>query len=167
MIAKIKEVLGSTSALIHSHSELGDDTIVVAKGEIANVMKKLKTDPALDFDIFMDVTAVDYLGNYDLLPYLKELKTRFEVVYHLYSTTKNHRIRVKAPVTEEEPTIDSVMSIWIGADWMEREVYDLYGITFNGHPNMKRILLYEEFKGHPLRKDYSKTKRQPLIGPIN
>ena len=167
MVAKVREVLGSTTSFIHSHADLGDDTIVVTKDEIVNVMKKLKTDPALDFDIFMDVTAVDYLGNYDLLPYLKELKTRFEVVYHLYSITKNHRIRVKAPVTEGDPTIDSVTSLWIGADWMEREVYDLYGITFNGHPNMKRILLYKEFEGHPLRKDYSKTKRQPLIGPIN
>jgi NADH-quinone oxidoreductase subunit C len=70
-------------------------------------------------------------------------------------------------VEEKDCNINSLVQIWIGADWYEREVWDLYGIVFEGHPNMKRLLLYEEFEGHPLRKDYPITKRQPLIGPDN
>jgi NADH-quinone oxidoreductase subunit C len=111
----------------------------------------------MDFNFLMDLTAVDYLGK---IP-------RFEVVYHLYSLRHNHRLRVKAPVKEDDPTIDSLASIWKSADWYEREVWDLYGIKFLGHPDLKRILLYEEFVGHPLRKDYPIDKRQPLIGPDN
>jgi NADH-quinone oxidoreductase subunit C len=70
-------------------------------------------------------------------------------------------------LTDEAPQINSVTQIWVGADWFEREAWDLYGVVFRGHPNLKRILLYEDFKGHPLRKDYDKFKRQPLIGPVN
>ena len=106
----------------------------------------------------MDLTAVDYLNRKD---------NRFEVVYHFYSLKHNHRLRVKVPVSEDDCTIDSVSSLWKTANWYEREVWDLYGIKFNGHPDMLRILLFEEFKGHPLRKDYPFNKRQPLIGPLN
>ena len=77
------------------------------------------------------------------------------------------RVRIKVPVPESDCTIDSIIPVWIGADWFEREAYDLYGIIFKGHPNLKRILLYEEFEGHPLRKDYPVRGRQPLIGPKN
>jgi NADH-quinone oxidoreductase subunit C len=105
----------------------------------------------------MDLTGVD------LLP----AKPRFQVVYHFYSLEKNHRIRVKAPVEEEDCVIDSITSLWAGANWFEREAWDLYGIRFRGHPDLRRILLYEEFQGHPLRKDYPINKRQPLIGPLN
>lgn len=167
VMSAIKARFGQTPTLIHTHSNFGDDTAVVAAADILVVMKALKEDPVFDFDIFLDATVVDYLGNYDLYPYLKELKTRYEVVYHLYSVSKNHRIRIKAPLSEDELQINSVTNLWVGADWMEREAYDLYGVIFRGHPNLKRILLYEEFEGHPLRKDYEKTKRQPLIGPKN
>lgn len=166
-MARLRARYDGSSTLIHDHSAYGDDTIVVAPEDILLVMEYLKDDPALDFDLMLDVTVVDYLGNYDLQPYLRNLKTRFEVVYHLYSTTKNHRLRVKAPLNEESLAINSVTSLWVGADWLEREAWDLYGVVFRGHPNLKRILLYEEFEGHPLRKDYAKTKRQPLIGPVN
>ncbi|MGY8849041.1 MAG: NADH-quinone oxidoreductase subunit C, partial [Burkholderiales bacterium] len=91
----------------------------------------------------------------------------FEIVYHFYSLKHNSRLRIKAPVSENDCTIDSVSSLWKTANWYEREVWDLYGIKFNEHPDMRRILLYEEFKGHPLRKDYPINKRQPLIGPLN
>ena len=89
------------------------------------------------------------------------------MVYHFYSLKHNDRLRVKVPVSEDDCTIDSVSSLWKTANWYEREVWDLYGIKFNDHPDMRRILLYEEFKGHPLRKDYPINKRQPLIGPLN
>ena len=92
---------------------------------------------------------------------------RFEVVYHFYSISKNHRIRLKVLVEEKEAWVETLTSLWASADWFEREVWDMYGIIFKNHPNLKRILMYEEFTGHPLRKDYPVNKRQPLIGPVN
>jgi NADH-quinone oxidoreductase subunit C len=158
--------------LIHSHSFKGDDTVVVAAADILDVMDFLKSDPALQFDILLDVTVTDYWTKQGVRPADKRLQPylsgyRYEVVYHLYSTVKNHRIRVKAPLTADGIQINSVTSLWIGADWFEREAWDLYGVVFRGHPDLRRILLYEEFQGHPLRKDYEKTARQPLIGPRN
>jgi NADH:ubiquinone oxidoreductase subunit C len=92
---------------------------------------------------------------------------RFMVVYHFFSLSLKHRLRVEVPVEEDDPEVDSMTSLWAGADWFEREVWDMFGIRFRGHPNLKRLLMYEEFVGHPLRKDYAVNKRQPLIGPVN
>jgi NADH-quinone oxidoreductase subunit C len=89
------------------------------------------------------------------------------VVYHLYATGANQRLRIKARVAEEMAEIASVVGLYASANWMEREVFDLYGIRFDGHPDLRRILLYDEFEGHPLRKDYPKERRQPLVGPRN
>jgi len=86
---------------------------------------------------------------------------RFEIVYQLFSLEKRHRLRVKAAVASEPPEIDSVVSVWPAANWMEREVWDLYGIRIAGHPDLRRILLCEEFEGHPLRKDFPKRGLQP------
>lgn len=144
--------------IIDSHNFRGDQTISVKKEAIRELFKFLRDDPELDFKFLMDLTAVDYLNRKD---------NRFEVVYHFYSLKHNGRLRVKIPVSEDDCTIDSVSSLWKTANWYEREVWDLYGIKFKGHPDMRRILLYEEFKGHPLRKDYPINKRQPLIGPLN
>jgi NADH-quinone oxidoreductase subunit C/D len=105
-----------------------------------------------------DLCGVDYLG--------REGK-RFEVVYHLYSTSTNKRLRAKVQLGEKEPAIDSVADIWPAADWFERECYDLFGIKFVGHKNLKRILLYEGFEGHPLRKDYPINKRQGIPTPVD
>lgn len=167
VLARVRGKFGDTGILIHTHSAHGDETIVVQPEDVLEVMEFLRNDEELQFDMMMDLTAVDYLGNMRAHDYMKQLGARFEVVYHLYSVPKNHRIRVKAPVSEDNCFIDSVTGVWAGADWFEREAWDLYGIVFRGHPNLKRILLYDEFVGHPLRKDYSKTKRQPLIGPRN
>jgi len=92
---------------------------------------------------------------------------RFEVVYHFYSRSKNHRLRVKVPLAAEDPAVPSLTGLWKSADWFEREVWDMFGIRFEGHPHLTRILMYEPFEGHPLRKDYPVNKRQPLIGPVN
>ena len=92
---------------------------------------------------------------------------RFEVVYHFFSLPLKSRIRVKVPVEESDPMVASLTPLWASANWFEREVWDMYGIRFRGHPDLKRILMYEEFVGHPLRKDYPVNKRQPLIGPVN
>jgi NADH-quinone oxidoreductase subunit C len=100
-----------------------------------------------------DLTCVDYLGR----------EPRFEVVYHLHSLSRRHRLRIKAGVSESDPTIDTVTDLWATAGWLEREVWDFYGVRFSGHPDLRRILMYEEFVGHPLRKDYVVDKRQPLV----
>jgi NADH-quinone oxidoreductase subunit C len=107
-------------------------------------------------DMLTDLTVVDYLGQ----------TPRFEVVYHLYSVTHRHRLRVKVPVadaTESECWVDSATGLWQSANWAEREAWDLYGVRFRGHPDLRRILMYDEFKGHPLRKDYPQNARQPLV----
>jgi NADH-quinone oxidoreductase subunit C len=92
---------------------------------------------------------------------------RFVVVYHFFSLPLRHRLRVEIPLPETDLEVDSLTPLWTAADWLEREVWDMFGIRFRGHPNLKRILMYEEFVGHPLRKDYPVRKRQPLIGPVN
>ncbi len=138
----------------------GYPTVVIKKEGILNLAAALKSDPQFGFNVLMDLTAVDYL-------FWEEKGLRFEVVYNLYSTSANRRLFVKAQVPEADCTIDSVAGVWPAADWFEREIWDMFGIQFKGHPNLKRILMYEEFKGHPLRKDYPYTKRQPLIGPVN
>jgi NADH-quinone oxidoreductase subunit C len=143
-------------ALVATHADLGDATAVVDPARLVEVMRFLRDDEATAFEMLMDLTAVDLLGR---------AEPRFEVVYHLYSVARGHRLRVKARVPEPEPRVASVTPVWPGANWMEREVWDLYGIRFEGHPDLRRLLLYEEFEGHPLRKDYPKTGRQPLIGP--
>ena len=138
-----------------THANLGDATALVDPKRIEAVMRFLRDEA--DFDMLTDLTAVDYLGR----------TPRFEVVYHLYATDANQRLRIKARVAEEVAEIASVVGLYASANWMEREVFDLYGIRFDGHPDLRRILLYEEFEGHPLRKDYPKERRQPLVGPRN
>ncbi len=145
------------AAVLDTHAKLGDATALVDKAQLASVMRFLRDDPELAFDMLTDLTCVDYLGQ----------EPRFEMVYHLYSLAKNHRLRVKARVPEQPCEIDTLCPLWASANWMEREVWDLYGVRFTGHPDPRRILLYEEFQGHPLRKDYPKERRQPLVGPNN
>ena len=144
-------------AITDTHARLGDATAAVAADRLVETMRFLRDDSALAFDMLTDLCAVDYLPR----------SPRFEVVYHLYSVAKNHRLRVKVRVGAEAPSVPSVVSLWPSANWMEREVWDLYGIRFEGHPDLRRILLYDEFEGHPLRKDYPKERRQPLVGPRN
>ena len=120
-------------------------SVLVKKGRIFEIMSYLHSSPDLFFDYLIDLSGVDYLGRKD---------HRFEVVYNLLSLKHNHHIRIKAVVTEIECNIDSVVGIWAGANWHERECYDMYGISFKGHPDMRRILMPEDWEGHPLRKDY-------------
>lgn len=142
-------------AFLASHAFRGDRTAVVASDALVSACEFLRDDPECAFDMLLDLTVVDYLGR----------RPRFEVVYHLYSIEKNHRIRLKVPVEQDEAKVPSVVPVWRGANWLEREAWDLYGIDFEGHPDLRRIYLYEEFQGHPLRKDYPKQRRQPLVGP--
>ena len=147
--------------LIEQVSDLSGQPLVVAKrGTIRQLCASLKKEPDLQLDLLMDLFAVDFL-------HWEEKAVRFEVVYHLYSTVKHQRLFVKVAVPEKDTALDSVTTVWPAANWYEREVWDMFGISFTGHPNPKRILMYEEFKGHALRKDYPYNKRQPLIGPMN
>lgn len=148
-----------SSMVVSAYDLCGQKIVLIKKEGILPVLSFLKDDPALDFNVLMDLSAVDYLGRTDL--------PRFEVVYHLYSLRFNRRIRVKALVDEKDCEIDSAVALWPGANWFEREVWDMFGVRFKNHPNMKRILMYEEFEGHPLRKDYPVNKRQPLIKPVS
>ena len=121
---------------------------------LLGVVQRLKSE--FDFDMFLDVTAVDWMPQ----------TPRFEVVLHLYSLEKGHRLRLKARVGDAEGEaveVDSLVSVWPGANWFEREAFDMFGIVFAGHPDLRRILLYPEFEGHPLRKDYPADRVQPLV----
>jgi NADH-quinone oxidoreductase subunit C len=115
---------------------------------IKDVCRFLHDDPSLAMDHLADLTAVDFSR------YPGDTGERFEVVYNMISTVHRHRIRIKVRLPESDPRIDSVASIWHTADWHERETFDLMGITFVGHPDLRRILLPEDWEGHPLRKEY-------------
>jgi NADH-quinone oxidoreductase subunit C len=128
----------------------GQVSVTLKKGRLLDICGYLHDDPDLFFDYLVDLCGVDYLGKKNM---------RFEVVYHLYSMKHRHAVRLKAEVPDGDPSIDSVMPVWTGANWHERECYDMFGIIFNGHPDLRRILLPEDWEGYPLRKDY------PLKGP--
>ncbi len=154
VLEKLQAKLGS--AVLETHSHLGDDTAVVAPDVWRAACEMLRDDPALDFDLFVDLCAVDF----------PDREPRFEVVLHLYSVGKRHRVRLKTRVGNaegEHTELESIVPVWSGANWFERETFDMMGIVFRGHPDLRRILMYPEFEGHPLRKDYPANRTQPLV----
>ena len=179
--------------VLGTHAYRGQETVVLKREGWLEVARFLRDDPAMAFDFLMDLACVDYvkfgrsqssaptLTTPSPLPYCMTPKPqaerwerlvsddefRFEVVCHLYSSLRNRRLRVEVPLTAADPSVPSLTGLWKSADWFEREAWDLFGVTFTGHPNLRRILMYESFQGHPLRKDYPIRKRQPLIGPVN
>jgi NADH-quinone oxidoreductase subunit C len=149
-LAAINERLGAK--VLQSMQSQGDDVIVLERSGLCDSFRSLRDQ--LDFDFLSDITAVDYW---------QKKSPRFEVVYQVLSLKKRNRLRVRVPVPEDDPIVDSLTPLWQGANFLEREVWDLYGIRFNGHPDLRRILLYEEFQGHPLRKDYPVNLVQPRV----
>jgi NADH-quinone oxidoreductase subunit C len=156
--------------------------VITARREnIHKVCRTLKESPETDYNLLLDLCGVDYLtygqgrrGSVAATiewPGLEtpklERKERYDVVYHLYSFPKMQRVRLKVRVPEEDPVVDSVVPVWKGANWFEREAYDLFGITFKGHPDLRRILCHQDFKGHALRKDYDPTRRHILAHPYD
>lgn len=141
-------------AVSESVVERGDLVVTVKPELVATVLKKCKEAPQLAFEMLIDITAVDWLDSREF---------RFEVVYQLLSVSKRHRITVKVPVSEDSPEVASATPLWNGASFLEREVWDMFGIRFVGHPDLRRILMYDEFVGHPLRKDYPVQGKQPRI----
>ena len=138
---------------VECHVQHGDETVVIRREGMLELFRFLQNDRRCQFDMMIDLTAVDYLPR----------QPRFEVVYHFKSITLHHRLRVKVLVDEAACEVESIHGLWVAADWYERECAEMYGITFTGHPNLKPLLLYEGFKGHPLRKDYEKSLMQPLV----
>jgi NADH/F420H2 dehydrogenase subunit C len=116
-------------------------TFQVAAGELLEVCRWLRDTPEFDLSFLEFVSAIDW-------------PDRFEVMYQLTSVARQHSLTLKVPVSKTDPRVPSVVGIWRGADWHEREAYDLFGIVFDGHPNLRRIMMSDDWKGHPLRKDY-------------
>ncbi len=160
ILARLTERFGA--GVLAAHAVPGDDALLVSRAALPEVLRFCRDDAALRFDMLMDLTAVDYLTYPG-----REEAPRFEVVYHLYSVPHNHRVRIKAGVEEDDPVVPTAVPLWPIADWFEREVWDMFGLRFAEHPDLRRLLLYEQFEGHPLRKDYPVSRRQPLIGPRN
>ena len=146
-IETLKGKFGDQLLGVGTHA--GQAWVDVTRDRIVDVLKSLRDE--YGYDMLTDLTAVDYLN--------QGMPERFAVVYNLYSVKENIRTRVKAWVPESDPTIDSVSALWRSAPWAEREVWDLMGIKFKGHPDLKRIQLPENYEGHPLRKDYPLTGR--------
>jgi len=119
-------------------------TIYVSRSCLREACVLLKEDPSCDFNYLSDVTCVDWYPQ----------EPRFEVIYHLFSISKKERVRLKVRLSGDSPVVESVTSIWPGANYAEREVYDLFGVRFTGHPYLRRLLMPEDWEGHPLRKDY-------------
>jgi len=141
LVARLKDKLGE--AVMEASEFLGQLSIRIQPARIVEVCEQLKSDPETHFDYLSDLTCVHYPDNKD---------APFEVVYQLYSISRNDRVRLKAAVNNGG--IESVTGVWPAADWPEREVYDLFGVVFHNHPDLRRILLPPDWEGHPLRKDY-------------
>jgi len=137
--------------VLETHAFRGDETVLLKKEALLKAAAFLKDE--MGFDFLMDLTAADYLPR----------EPRFELVCHFYSSKHNYRLRLKCPVAEADAKVASLTPLWAGANWFEREAYDMYGIKFEGHPDLRRILMYDGFEGHPLRKDYPLRKRQPRM----
>jgi NADH-quinone oxidoreductase subunit C len=144
------------NAVIEHSSHHGDETLVLEAASWHAVAEFLRDDPRANMQMLVDLTAVDY----------PDRDPRFEVVAHLLSLTKGHRLRIKTRVGDPEGDsvqVDSLSDLWASANWAEREAFDMFGVRFTGHADLRRILLYPEFEGHPLRKDYPASRIQPLL----
>ena len=137
------------------HAHRDDETVVIKRDALEAVCRFLRDDTRCSFEIMMDLTAVDRLEMNE--------SPRFEMVYHFKSLTHARRLRLKVRLTEDDCKISSIHHLWKAVDWYERECFDMFGIVFEGHPGLRRILMYDEFEGHPLRKDYPIDKQQPLM----
>jgi NADH-quinone oxidoreductase subunit C len=146
LLQKLKENLSKVEFTTVEYA--GELSLILNKKDIVKLCSFLKDDPDLSFNFCEDITAIDWARR----------KERYTVVYHIFSMKNKFRLRLKCNVEEDECSIDSVSSVWKTADWEERETYDMYGISFNNHPDLRRMYMPEEFEFYPLRKDF------PLMG---
>ena len=153
VVQKLQEKFGDK--ILEARAFRGDDEVTVSPSNWLEIARFLRDDGELQMNHFIDLTAVDYPEREPELP-------RFDVLTMVRSQVNNLRIRIRTRIKDGEE-LDTLNSVWKGANWTEREVYDMFGIKFRGHPDMRRILMYEEFVGYPLRKDYPIDKTQPLM----
>jgi NADH-quinone oxidoreductase subunit C len=132
----------------------GDNVVILDRANLRESFRVLREEPQFDYDFLSDLTAVDYW---------RKKEPRFEVVYQIVSRARCQCVRVRVPVPENDPSVESLTPLWCGANFLEREVWDLFGIRFIDHPDLRRVLLYDEFQGHPLRKDYPVNLVQPRV----
>jgi NADH-quinone oxidoreductase subunit C len=140
------------SDILDMTAQFGDDVILIKREALLNIMDFLNKDPYA-FTMLLDLTCVDYVDE----------EKRFGMVYHLFSLSNKLRLRFKSRLPERDCKIGSLTSVFRNANWLEREVYDMFGVHFVGHPYLRRLFMYEGFEGHPLRKDYPLRKQQPKI----
>lgn len=161
--------------ILSSGEYRGQHFVTVGPQDLRDVLTFLRDEPALDFNMLMDVGGVDYLTypnptdddeNDDGARLYGGRAWRYEVAYQMYSLKANHRFRVKVAVKDDTVEVPSVWDLWRIANWMEREVFDLFGVRFSDHPNLRRIMCHEDFVGHALRKDYPINRRQTLTRPV-
>ena len=150
LIEALREKLGA--AVQGVAESFGDPVLVIRPDAVRSVMAALREAP-FNYAVLLDLTCVDYAAG----------EGRFELVYHLYSLSRNVRLRIKASVPASDPAAESLVGLWKNADWLEREVFDMFGVRFEGHPDLRRLLTYEGFEGHPLRKSYPWRLAQPRI----
>ncbi len=158
MIARIEQHLEDAVRAVHEHR--GELTVEVARDRIVSVCEMLRDDPAFQFEQLIDLCGVDFLHYGREQPGRKWAGPRFAVVYHLLSVAHNFRLRLRVFLDDDNPVVASVINVWRVADWYEREAFDMYGIVFEGHPDLRRILTDYGFIGHPFRKDF------PLSGHV-
>ncbi len=155
LIEKLKVRFGAQ--ILDAQAARDEETFTIDREHAFDFFRALRDEPDFDFNFLTDLTAVDW----------PERNPRFEVVYQLNSLNLAHRIRVKIGVDGADPWVHSVVGVWGAADWLERECFDMFGIVFKGHPDLRRILMYDSFQGYPLRKDYPYNKRQPIVPEID
>ncbi len=154
---KVREFLKKNfeDAIIREHNFRNQQSFFIKKEYLYDICRALNTAPELEFVFLSDICSLDWLGD------IEEKEGRFEVIYNLYSLKSKYRLLLKVRLPESEPAIDTVTTIWQGANWMEREVFDLMGIVFIGHPDLRKIVTPDELEGYPLRKDYPLTYEVP------
>jgi NADH-quinone oxidoreductase subunit C len=169
MAQKVLDALKAThaAAVERTGSAHGDEIAWIKRDHLVATATWLKTEPTMLFDAPVFCTCIDWLdwkplGQPPSAAWTED-KPRFTVCYQIRSTTHRYRLRLEIEVPESDPRLPSLSSLWPAFDWQERETFDMYGIRFDGHPDLRRIYMYEEFVGYPLRKDYPKEKRQPLV----
>jgi NADH-quinone oxidoreductase subunit C len=150
VITALTEALGDRVKVLDDPHD--DAVIRIERTELLPAVRFLRESP-WSFKMLLDMTCVDFLKEADY----------FEMVYHLFSLSGNLRLRIKIRVPEKDPVIDSLTEIWRNANWLERELFDMFGIRFTGHPDLRRLFMYDGFEGYPLRKDYPLRRQQPLI----
>jgi NADH-quinone oxidoreductase subunit C len=177
LVTLLKEKFGA--AVTGTLSHRGDEVVTVARESLVEVLQFLRDDAEQDYKLLSQIAAVDMLtfatektgggsiGSGEVPAYTRShqgpREPRFYLSYNLYSVTKKHRLRVRVEVRSDDAKVPTITSLYLTADWWERYCWDMMGIEFTGHPNLQRLLMYPEFVGHPLRKDYPIQRRQPLV----